>query len=1001
MSATTADSTAHGGVEPVPSLRDAIDHAAHLLPSQGPLNAFVHHNTLHALEEMPFEDAVVEAYHTRGAQPYMSEAAYRRAIEAHRIRVEDIEAVLAKEPNPSILGDNQLDRGSLRSAILRHRVGDFSVANIGWHLEEGDVRRRLNRDLDDFTKRRLINDAVARAGESKDPEAAAAQEIFAAARLRVASAEPARPVDPVRPRDGILAAFGLDLDEVVHPVLIHLCATFLDQGQAFWPMPGRDQGLLRAARRLLALPGAIYPEALTGLGEEMRRQEREGLTALEVIERVFGIFGIQPEEMESVIGAELLALPGWPGMIRHLEQKPAAAPHERVPFSLDDYLALRLTLMKVGAASVAAKHDVAPVSRIWRVAVSRPNSAEAARQAAAARLAETAQVCGLTASELANLDERSMARLLRELEEFDHLERRRILHLAYERRHERRILSPLAQHRRSIAPAPPPKPVAQVFFCIDDREESIRRHLEEVDPEIETLAVAGFFGVAIDYQGLDDVQGSPLCPVVVTPQHAIHEQPSAAHQKEHRVRQSRRKLWAQLAYGSFLSSRTLVRGWFSAAFLGLLSVFPLAARILAPRPYGKLRRWLNSQFLPAPRTELTMMRDDARGRAIAEGLQVGFTTQEKVDCVESVLGPVGLHERFARLVILLGHGSTSLNNPLEAAYNCGACGGRRGGPNARLFAALANRPNVREGLAARGIKIPADTWFIGGYHDTCSGDIELADLDRVPVSHRPDLERVTRSFREAQAWEAHERVRRFDAAPKGSDPYRSLRHVEERSEHLAEPLPEYGHCTNAVTIVGRRAITRGLFLDRRAFLVSYDAAFDPDDENLAKILSAAVPVCAGIALEYYFSAVDNERYGCGTKLPHNVVGLLGVMNGASSDLRTGLARQMIEIHEPLRGLYVIETTPERFLNAAKRNAEVLRLLENRWVRLATMDRDTGEMQVYRDGVFEPYTHSEDEPLGQAPTSADWFQGKSDHLGLAQITRTVQPMQVGELVGAAG
>ena len=71
-----------------------------------------------------------------------------------------------------------------------------------------------------------------------------------------------------------------------------------------------------------------------------------------------------------------------------------------------------------------------------------------------------------------------------------------------------------------------------------------------------------------------------------------------------------------------------------------------------------------------------------------------------------------------------------------------------------------------------------------------------------------------------------------------------------------------------------------------------------------------MPVCAGISLEYYFSYVDNEGYGCGTKLPHNITGLIGVMNGHASDLRTGLPLQMVEVHEPVRILFVIETTPD-------------------------------------------------------------------------------------------
>ena len=158
----------------------------------------------------------------------------------------------------------------------------------------------------------------------------------------------------------------------------------------------------------------------------------------------------------------------------------------------------------------------------------------------------------------------------------------------------------------------------------------------------------------------------------------------------------------------------------------------------------------------------------------------------------------------------------------------------------------------------------------------------------------------------ARRREAHERCRRFDAVPRWYPPLAALAHVQGRAADLAQPRPEYGHATNAFCIIGRRARTRGLFLDRRAFLVSYDPALDHDGAILARIMAAVVPVVAGISLEYYFSYVDPSGYGCGTKLPHNVTSLLGVMDGAQSDLRTGLPWQMVEIHEPTRLAIVVE-----------------------------------------------------------------------------------------------
>jgi uncharacterized protein YbcC (UPF0753/DUF2309 family) len=287
-------------------------------------------------------------------------------------------------------------------------------------------------------------------------------------------------------------------------------------------------------------------------------------------------------------------------------------------------------------------------------------------------------------------------------------------------------------------------------------------------------------------------------------------------------------------------------------------------------------------------------------------------------------------------------------------------------------------------LRTRGVHVSEDCWFVGGYHDTCSDQIDLYDLERVPRLHLTDLERLRKSLNEARALSAHERARRFEAAAPDLNAEAGLRHVQERAEHLGEPRPEYGHCTNAVAIVGRREQTRGLFFDRRAFLISYDAAPDPEDKALAAVLGAVIPVCGGINLEYYFSSVDNEGYGCGTKLPHNISGLVGVMNGYQGDLRTGLPLQMVEIHEPVRILFVVETTPERLLRVIHANPLLKEFVENRWIRLSAMDPKTGAIQIYRGrGVWELLSGDE-EPLPVAESSIAYYSGKLEHLPVARI-----------------
>ena len=50
-------------------LAEVIEHAGHLLPAQGPITVFIHHNTLHAFEDLPFNEAVMKAAQPWGASP--------------------------------------------------------------------------------------------------------------------------------------------------------------------------------------------------------------------------------------------------------------------------------------------------------------------------------------------------------------------------------------------------------------------------------------------------------------------------------------------------------------------------------------------------------------------------------------------------------------------------------------------------------------------------------------------------------------------------------------------------------------------------------------------------------------------------------------------------------------------------------------------------------------------------------------------------------------------
>lgn len=1028
MSAPSDDAAqASGGTDPLDAAFAQLDR---LLPQQGPIGVFVHHNTLHAFEGMAFEDATVHAGRLFGAAPFMPEDWYRQRLEEGRISSSDIDAALeagssVEEASVSFLG-GRLSRRDLRRTLLLRGLMEPEDASIPWLLEEEGLLVHPLSATDPVSTRAVIaetttwlsvqlktspeplslfDDPFAEEGAEarvlllggaasasglrtalrRRPAACAMASLWSACAARViALREPEEeaPRRPRRMRDLLLELSGRDTDEVVHEHLIPLVAAFLDQGLAYWPMPDRALGFYETVRRLI-LQGPPSPiPVIAGVRRIFAEQNAVESPRSALVQALRGL-GHEEKDWADVLAATALALPGWTGIMRKLEKEPELAPHHAPPCSLVEFLTVRL-IFDLAAASYLAKeldHE-GPTAALWRRHGGSSRAPDAGRVQAFA-LFQVAQLGGLSTPAVLALADEQVREVLAELSAFDTVERRRVLHLAYERRHRQDVLGALQLFRHQVKPEEEmlePAPRLQVAFCIDEREESLRRHIEELGPDVETLGVAGFFGVAIAYRGIDDGHHADLCPVAAKPEHEIRELSVDEDEDRHRRYLGRRKMLSGLLHGSYVGSRGLLRGWLATFVVGLLSLVPLSVRVLFPRSVSRINGWLQRTFFPRPRTRLALRRDGEERGSLQ--LFPGFSKEEMASRVGRVLEDVGLRSRFSPLVAVVGHGSSSLNNPHESAHDCGACGGRRGGPNARLFAQMANDREVREILRRSGLRIPDSTVFVGGYHDTCNDGVTWFDLDQVPSSHQEHLGYLRDIVEQARMLDAHERCRRFESVPLEVLPETALLHVEGRSEDLAEPRPEYGHATNAICIFGRRSLTRGLFLDRRAFLVSYDPTTDPDGEILGRLLAAMGPVGAGINLEYYFSFVDNERYGCGTKLPHNVTGLLGVMNGPLSDLRTGLPWQMVEIHEPVRLLVVVEATAEIIARVAERHPAIGQLVENRWIQLALIDPSSGEVRELVGGELVPVRAESSLPT--VTRSHDWYFGHREHLPIAAI-----------------
>jgi uncharacterized protein YbcC (UPF0753/DUF2309 family) len=335
-------------------------------------------------------------------------------------------------------------------------------------------------------------------------------------------------------------------------------------------------------------------------------------------------------------------------------------------------------------------------------------------------------------------------------------------------------------------------------------------------------------------------------------------------------------------------------------------------------------------------------------------LQVGFKVEEMAQRVESLLKSIGMVKDFAPIVYIVGHGASSVNNTHYAGYDCGACCGRPGSVNARVASFMANHKGVRAILAENGIVIPDETQFVGALHDTTRDEIEFFDENLLSPKNAEAHLQHEKAFVKALDLNAKERSRRFESIDTTLDSEKIHEQIRIRSVSLFEPRPELNHATNALCIVGGRDLSKDLFLDRRAFMNSYNYKVDPDGKYLFNILKAAAPVCGGINLEYYFSRVDNQKLGAGTKLPHNVMGLFGVANGIDGDLRPGLPSQMIEVHDPIRMLFIVEHFPDVVLETIKKAPETYEWFINEWVHLVVVNPETRELFTFKDGRFVHY-----------------------------------------------
>ncbi|MEM7723770.1 MAG: DUF2309 domain-containing protein [Pseudomonadota bacterium] len=656
-------------------------------------------------------------------------------------------------------------------------------------------------------------------------------------------------------------------------------AGYFDEGQALWHAFQHRRAYV--AWRMRGT-NELVPEiaGLKGFGQFVADAPQ---TSIELIARAVTTLGLSAEALQTYFHQLLIGLGGWSQVARYRLWKAELA--GETDETIIDLLAIRL---------------------IWEEALFAQYRDQIADDWATAAAAHAAPI-----------------------EASDDLIADAILQEAAERAAQRDLAETFA------APAPEAsdtRPALQAAFCIDVRSEVFRRALESVDPNVQTLGFAGFFGVTASHKGFaSDVEELRL-PVLLNPGVCSV---SGDHSHADADLEARFKARTKRAWGRFK--------------LAAVSSFAFV-EAMGPVYAGKLVR------------DALGMHPNAAPNDPAPRLDPALSLEEMIGAGETVLRAMSLTENFARVVVLAGHGANVVNNPFASGLHCGACGGYSGEVNARLLAGLLNHADVRKGLVEKGIEIPSDTLFVGGLHDTTTDAVKLYDADHPSADHKDDLAQAQAWFKAAGKVTRGERALRLPGAEAESD-------IELRSRDWSEVRPEWALAGCKAFIAAPRGRTAGKSLEGRAFL--HDYAWKADSERgfpvLELIMTAPVVVASWISLQYYGSTVAPGTFGGGNKLLHNVVGGIGVVEGNGGKMRAGLPWQSVHdgenyIHDPLRLSVCIEAPKEAMTDILKRHDGVRDLFDNRWLHLFALD-EAGRMawRYTGDLKWEPVT-----PVAEAP-----------------------------------
>lgn len=663
----------------------------------------------------------------------------------------------------------------------------------------------------------------------------------------------------------------LNLDQIktIKDAVIHFCAAFFDMGQAPWPMPLDDAPLFDSWKTLMSLRSSAWEKTIQLLPEKTER-------AIYFLAHRLGL--LEEENLEDYLLQILLQIKGWASFIKWIEARPNNM-YLQKKASIMDLLAIWLT------------YEVYYIQQN-KFALDKP------RFFSKPCLDETDQNTLL----VQNLWKRWHNSPTLEWD-FNLFSLRWIWQTAWEKTAHGKFISLL--ENKSLSETENNAPLFQAIFCIDTRSEGFRRHLEKLG-RCKTFGFAGFFGFPFYWKNKKTGVKSLQSPPLIDPD-------------------------TLLEYVQQLSDYPLIQE--TATFINLMSGLkkhPLA-------PYGLFElvgSWLSIKlvgktFFPAfydaiAKKEKT---NQLHIENFLDGDICGFKPDQAVHLSGNFLRTIGLTKDFSKFILICGHRSQMENNPYQSSFDCGACGGNAGIPNALVASSILNHPFVRKKLEKQNIFIPSETLFIPACHNTTTDALDIL-LEENSKFHSDELLlEIKKDLKIAGNYLQKERLKDLPG---------NRSQLDNRQLHWAELIPELGLVNNMGLIIGPRWLSQQINLERRFFLHSYDPTQDKEGKLLEGILTAPLIIAHWINSQYYFSTTDPEIYGSGNKAIHNVIGKLGVMEGNLSDLKIGLPVQSVFsqnklLHQPLKLLVVVYANRSHVESIINKHPIIKQLIEGQWI----------------------------------------------------------------------